>query len=1425
MLHNIDCPRRSRQRRRADARRLDTWNTTKHRAWPRCRPPAARLNALIAVGAAAVLLALPAASAAAVVIEAEDAAGPDAEVFRDARASGGRSAGLLFEDGGKHLVHAVKDLPAGDYLAEFWFNVVPLEVLHHLGVTLTAGDRSVRLNQHQFDPDAGYHAIPLRFFHVGGALEISVTAVGGSGYDGMRKSLSEQEREAIAPSPTAAAGLDDDDGLMDFDDALDALEEDRNVQTLNAFDHRILCDKIVLTPLRTPPVLVTGVEVDKIHYAPGETVRASVQLVSVDGTHTVRLIAEGVTEIDDISEVYRMDLELDETPRTVAFEFVLPKREFGHKLRCTLTIDGEAVHSGGAFFGVSRNVYRIGITAPNGPQDMRNFSADDAQRLMQRGRSLYANYFERFAWAPCDYSELTPETEIFYSGQTQYPGSISGFKNLLNAAHEVGIKGITYGKACAAGIAGFETFQRFPHYFQHRPTGIGTEQFNTFYLERMLADDYLLHAPASEGGWSHWASLWTNWGRDDTVEFGAWEIVESARMFGWDGVRWDGHFVGNQKPFLDILNRELPEFLHGYNIAFANPGSKVFLPPANAVEDFHEVAANHGLMMDESVRDWSHSNFSPGYIRPFYEALCRQADYIKRIGGLPLIIVFDMASQQDRTINVLHALAAGQRYTYITSPGDFPFGPLPKFLTRYSAFVWDDTARIDNPEQHIRITAPDDAPTPWWNESAWLRTLEDGRQQLLLHILNAPNYNQFNHRVQTPPVTLDRVEIDIAPPDGARLVRATHVSPDLPDGHESLDMAAGEQGIRVTLPRLRRWSIVVVDVEGGPSPLYPLTTPVADAKEVLAERAEEKARQAREQQAKAGIGPSEQPAPPHYADFERRRNIDLEHEAGMDKPDDLTLARNGMLEVHHARGLFSWWNPVESATALCGNSRYGNSWIDYVGFKAGPQGCMDEFPDTYEELLGYDVLVLDNIHTRFLGPKRRVMIADFVRNGGGLLVFGGYLNLSMGADRNTYMEDLVPVRIRQFRDLAKDNAGMRLTPEDDGFFAEIDWSEAVHAFSVDTSPPADEARVLARAGGHPAIVAGNYGNGRVIAVMINPHGDPAEGRTPYWQWPEWPRMLTACLKWLGEDAYRSTTAADGARPIDPSKITPDDLLMEAFAMSSSQFTEKLQEAAANAVDARSARLLLEIAVDHVDKIGDVHLLPQLAEQLKPFADASFADFGAVLARNQLEFVREAGYKFIALSADPKYIELLTAGLRDRNTDVVREALAGLGNIGDPDAADAVHAYLREGSEKLLAHAVLLRMGVTATLPDALPDYEEALTRRVRLKSGRRSVLETLYGGVSFKLTREARRRIMGELRNVQKLEKQVQHDIRYFNDSVMALKPPALEPFFQYLTQTQAREVLPLAYAVIGNLSPEENATAVARFADAELPQLRLLAH
>ena len=1370
-------------------------------------------------------------------LEAENQKGKEAAVFVDNRASGKKCALLKLATGGA-VFAAQPELPAGDYVVTAWLEAVPVSVIHTLAVQFKAGVAGRTLDAFQFDGAPGYRPFALRVFHPGGKLAVTLDASGKTGFTEMRAESSTDEAAMMKELKVDDLGNPKRKAADDLlaSDAAELLEGAPDVTALKPFDLRVLCDRVELTQVRAPAVAVKSVSVDKVHYLPGETVKAGAALLGLGAGGTYQLVAREWTEATDQREVFRASVTLGAgEARSVAFEFPVGTREFGRELRCALEADGREVHAAGEFFGVSRNVYRVGITGASAGQDKRKLTAEEAARIMEANHRNYANYFECFAWAPCDYSEMTPDTEIFFSGQTQYPGSVTGFKNLLNEAHRRGIKGITYGKACAGGIAGFNTYQRHPEYFGYGPShGPSCEAFSTFYLERMLANDYNLHAPKSQGGWQHWASIWTRFDHNPAVDLGADEIIRSAELLGWDGVRWDGHFVGNQRRLIDRVNAKRPNFAHGYNVAFANPGSKLFLPPDQT--DFHDIAKDHGVIMDESVRDFS--KFGSGLIPTFYEAIAREADYEKRIGGLPLFITFDVGSRQDVHLNVLSGLAAGQRYTYLNSPGDYTYGSLPKFLTRFSAFVWDDTALVAKPETHVQVSVgqgPKDV-APLWQQTVWLRKLADGRQQALVNLLNPPGYKAFRLRSQPPPTTLKQVAITAKTPPGAKLLRAFHVSPDLLDGLENLTPKTEGDSASVVLPELRAWSIAVLEYGAASGalagPVFALTTPVEDATAHFAEQEKKKAHDAQlaADKAKAGIGatPAAAPASPakaHYADFERQQNIDLDAEKKLGRPEGLVIRRDGQLDAHHARGIFSWLNPVESAVSLAGGGNYSPSWVDRVGFRLGGGGAMEDFPDTYETLFANDLLVLDNIQAVDLGARRRAMIADFVRSGGALLYFGGSFNLSQGSEHGTYLAELLPVSITKYRNLVVATNGLPLAAKNAAFFgSRLDWSRAGAAFTVDVSPLKSGVEILATAGGHPAIVASSYGKGRVITVLINPEGDYAPNAAPYWLAPEWPKILAACVAGLSQEARTVVTAATKKRTLDRKKPVPEELLLEAGDLDGKKLAQRLAESRVNMIDAENSRAAVSIALNHWSKINDLELASGILDAAAPFMDKSFAPLGQELVRSDLEVFRAVGYKVLGLARNPADRKLLEKGLLEKEVPLLRAALIGLGELGDAAAVPAIEEYLRRGSEKLLAGCVLRRLGHRATLEESLAQYADLLKRRITLRSGRKSAHDTLHGGTSFKLTQQQRRVLEADYRSLLQTEERSRFDAAYFVNALGTLGDDEVPVFTRFFLQTENTALGPLAYVVSAKVPAAKSQEFRKQLASAKVAQIRLLA-
>lgn len=1390
-------------------------------------------------------------AAAPTVLDARRCKGAGAKVYRDERAAKKFCAVALLKQDGQPvpLFSHRADLPPGDYLLTAWLEAQPLPIQHGLDVTIKANAAVRRVAQIDFDgtvgpipgskvpvPGAGYQPFTLAFTHAGGPVAVSIVASTSEMTDGM-KHVNTAEEKAAAAAAVPMAGLDLDDAGPAGDDPLGdgiELEEEASVETLTHLDRRLAVDRVEIAAVRQPSSVVARVEVDKVHYFPDETVRAVARLAAGPKGGSYTLVADDVTEIDTARRVFSKAVTLAAGQRLdVPFEYPLDGGpEFGHEVRCTLLEGDREIHAARECFGCSKNVYRIAISGNDVVgQDKSKAEPKALREGMERNKANYANHFEQFSWAPCTFSDMTPDTEEWYSGQTQYRGTKTGYKMMIDEAHRVGIKVLSYGHAGGGGIAGLENYLRHPEIFATGNEGFGL--YNTFLAERAYHGEYAFPDVTGTNRWLFWLPIWSGSGIE-AAEWSAKEINGSIDMFGWDGVRWDQP-VDHEKLIRERVMAAHPRCVWGYNTCFARPGGKTFLPPRKDTTSFHSLAADHGMMMDESVRGYA------GDIRPYYEALASEADYIKRIGGLPLIITFDQATRQDGILDCRIALAAGERYTYNTSCGDYAYGPGTRFLTRFSAFVWDDTARVADAGRlvEVKVGRGPEGVAPWYDRTVWLRKLPDGRQQVLVNLLNPPGYTKFKVRIQPPPATLRDVTVSVPTPTGAKLVRAVHVSPDLVEGLLPLEATAAGDRTAVVLPQLRSWSIVAFEyaaAAGGPldGPVFPLTTPLEDAQAEFA--ALEKDKAAKEEAAakelaarvEAGLAKPklESDGKPPYLDFSRTINIDEEAAGKLVRPaGPLAVHRDGLLDVLHVNGVFAWLNPVENAMGLAGGGTYTPAWISSHYWSRQPDGAAHGFPDTLEELLDRDVVVLSNVHAPALGPRRRAMLVEYVKAGGGLVVFSDCDSLSMGADHNTALADLLPVFIKRRLDLERNDAGLPLRPAAEGFFpADIRWTMNPQAYCLDRSPLKPDAEVLAKAGDFPAIVGRQVGQGRVITLLVNHLGNPAEQSLPYWKWADWPRVVASCIRSAAGDFGRVDPPRVVKRPLDPREVNPETLGVEAAFMDSKEFTKQLRSAKKNMVDATMARTLMAVALDGADTVEDMSLFAEIADAAAPHLDASFAPLAKKLVASPHAALRKLGYRVLGLSGDPESQSMLANALETTSdVGIQRTILVALGQLKTREAIPAVRRYLGKGSEKLLAWSVLKRLGDEKAVAESLPLYAASTRALIAQQSSYWGQHETnarlgaRYTPARAKAARSTMAATVTEMENLD-------FDLKHYVESLDPLSEAEQAAIGEFLRQSDSRTVASLAYVLCGRL-PKERAEAFRRgMADAKLPQLRALA-
>jgi len=192
-----------------------------------------------------------------------------------------------------------------------------------------------------------------------------------------------------------------------------------------------------------------------------------------------------------------------------------------------------------------------------------------------------------------------------------------------------------------------------------------------------------------------------------------------------------------------------------------------------------------------------------------------------------------------------------------------------------------------------------------------------------------------------------------------------------------------------------------------------------------------------------------------------------------------------------------------------------------------------DFPQTIEALSAYDAIVLSDIGANTLllhpdtwihskpTPNRLRLLRDYVGNGGGLLMFGGYYSfqgINGGARyHKTPIEDVLPVdclsvddRVEVPEGFAPDVNGNADHPILKGLGK--DWPILLGFNEVTVKPDAEIlATVSTDYGSLPLLVAGSYGKGRTVAWTsdVGPHWLPQS----FIAWSGYKTLFEQMLAW------------------------------------------------------------------------------------------------------------------------------------------------------------------------------------------------------------------------------------------------------------------------------------------------------------------------
>lgn len=243
----------------------------------------------------------------------------------------------------------------------------------------------------------------------------------------------------------------------------------------------------------------------------------------------------------------------------------------------------------------------------------------------------------------------------------------------------------------------------------------------------------------------------------------------------------------------------------------------------------------------------------------------------------------------------------------------------------------------------------------------------------------------------------------------------------------------------------------------------------------------------------------------------------------------LLAGESWMVHMTHVKGYDSFTT-----------SRYetGEKWVREAFEQAGYEVtympshvAANEFPFTMDELKQFDVVVLSDIGANTLllpdavfydgqkKPNRCDLIRDYVLQGGGLLMIGGYLTFSgIGAKGKWGMssvQEVLPVKLLDTDDRCEHPEGITpVTVLEHEVMEGIDgeWPEVL---GYNRTIPIEGTRVLATVGGDPFIAVAEPGKGRsaVFTTDCAPHWAPVK----FLEWEGYNKIWKNLTDWLTEN--------------------------------------------------------------------------------------------------------------------------------------------------------------------------------------------------------------------------------------------------------------------------------------------------------------------
>jgi len=663
------------------------------------------------------------------------------------------------------------------------------------------------------------------------------------------------------------------------------------------------------------------------------------------------------------------------------------------------------------------------------------------------------------------------------------------------------------------GHVAWEIVRRHPDWFvlgpYGRPVSMPADPWVDL-LDQWRTYDVLADIKSGKYHGSYWVPRgYPDHRRLDTIDYAIDEVVGSARIFGWDGVRFDSsgfraHYIDGTKDGRDGVNirsmkrlkkrvwEALPNFLIGHNTRIppylAKDGRAYPLDPGDSTgHEFREALAGGGLWMGEGFRDRQPRNGKVRY--KTWSKLARDElrciRTIKHYGGHFFYSYGTGRGGKAEDIYrfMIGTMIGAHQYgnEHVTVEGSEQWG---QFLTRWSGFFWGERLRaLKDVEDAVSVKS---ARPLWWKEFANERIVSPTRRYVIVNLLNPPVNDEIAKTKDELPKPVADATVRLAIGRGEKLAKVFFLSPGLPNRAERLTPRRVGKGVAVRVPTFDTWAMVVWELKGKfqvPKSPPRFTEPMS--REEIAELANWEDKRVKINVADNLMAPTPQhdPAQVKAKDFAK---------ATPAVPEGLRVGGQPGLDILVFKGLHHYAYRIADAVKTAAPK----ARITQI------TGRAKDMPKGHRGFFGYDIIILADYGDGLSAEAHRY-IADFVRAGGKLLVLGGIGCLGQGFYKSSPIEAVLPVTVRAARDIYRAPKPLPLGKKRGAAYRGRPLLYYFHAVK-----PRADARALMWAGELPVLWRRSVGKGKSLVFVGTALGEAQKkGETPFWEWDRWPETL------------------------------------------------------------------------------------------------------------------------------------------------------------------------------------------------------------------------------------------------------------------------------------------------------------------------------